>query len=108
MHLRAHQSSAHAHIYNVLAHNIIYLLTHTHTQGANKLREKIEPNEKPTDIPESVQKGVHYTRKATGCVVGVSNFLMTSLARLTVKVGKGVGNMVAESEVWQNKAIYMN
>ena len=68
-------------------------------QGANKLREKIEPNEKPTEIPESVQKGVHYTRKATGYVVGVSEFLMTSLAKLTVKVGKGVKDVVAESEV---------
>ena len=76
--------------------------THTHSctpQGATKLREKIEPNEKPTEIPESVQKGVHYTRKATGYVVGVSDFLMTSLAKLTVKVGKGVKDVVAESEV---------
>ena len=69
------------------------------SQGATKLREKIEPNEKPTEIPQSVQKGVHYTRKATGYVVGVSNFLMTSLAKLTVKVGKGVRDVVAESEV---------
>ena len=69
------------------------------SQGANKLREKIDPNDNPTEIPESIQKGVHYTRKATGCVVGVSNFLMTSLAKLTVKVGKGVKDIVAETEV---------
>jgi len=32
-------------------------------------------------------------------VVSVSDFLMTSLAKLTVKVGKGVKDAVAESEV---------
>ena len=32
-------------------------------------------------------------------MVGVSDFLMTSLAKLTVKVGKGVKDVVAESEV---------
>ena len=68
-------------------------------QGATKLRDQIEPNEKPTEIPESVVKGVHYTRQATHCVVGVSDFLMTSLARLTVKVGTGVKSAVEESEV---------
>ena len=41
--------------------------THTHTpQGGNKLREKIEPNEKATEIPQSVQKGVHVAKKASG------------------------------------------
>ena len=38
----------------------------TNPQGATTLRDKIEPNEKPTEIPESVQKGVHITRKASG------------------------------------------
>ena len=46
-----------------------------------------------------VEKGVHYTRRATGGVVRVSNFLMTSLAKLTVKAGTGVKNIVQESEV---------
>ena len=68
-------------------------------QGATKLRDRIEPNEKATEVPDSVQKGVYYTRKTTECVVGVSDFLMTSLARLTVKVGRGVKGMVEESEV---------
>ena len=68
-------------------------------QGANKLRDQIEPNEKPTEIPQSVQKGVYYTRRTTECVVGVSDFLMTSLAKLTVKVGKGVKDVVQDSEV---------
>ncbi len=34
-----------------------------------------------------------------GYVVGVSDFLMLSLAKLTVKVGKEVINVVSESEV---------
>ena len=74
--------------------------THTHTmQGANKLREKIEPNETSTEIPDSVQTGVYYTKKASGYVVGVSDFLMVSLAKLTVKVGKGATKVVANTEV---------
>ena len=69
------------------------------SQGASKLREHIEPEEKPTEVPVPVEKGVHYTRRATGGVVRVSNFLMTSLAKLTIKAGTGVKNIVQESEV---------
>ncbi len=76
-----------------------YPNTHTLSQGAHKLRERIDPNEKPTEVPESVQRGVHYTRKATGYVVGVSDYLMLSLAKLTVKVGRQAGKAVANSEV---------
>ena len=36
------------------------------TQGASKLRERIEPNEQATEIPEPVQKGVHVAKKASG------------------------------------------
>ena len=32
-------------------------------------------------------------------MVGVSDFLMTSLAKLTVKIGSGVAGVVSESEV---------
>jgi hypothetical protein len=63
------------------------------------LREQIEPNEKPTEVPTSVQKGVHYTCKASEGVVGVSDFFMTSLAKLTVKVGRGVKGIVQDTEV---------
>ncbi|CAI8030247.1 Spartin [Geodia barretti] len=73
------------------------------SKGASKLREKIEPNEKPTEIPESVQKGVHVAKKATGCVVGVSDFLMISLAKLTVAVGKQVKDAVADTEYVKSK-----
>ena len=59
----------------------------------------MEPEEKPAEVPVAVQKGMHYTRQATGCVVSVSDFLMTSLAKLTVKAGTGVKNMIQESEV---------
>lgn len=74
-------------------------LRNSPAQGANKLQEHIKPNEQATEVPASVQKGVHYTRKASEYVVGVSDFLMTSLARLTVKVGSGIKEKVEESEV---------
>lgn len=77
---------------------VLYRKFHT-LQGATKLRDRIEPNEKPAEIPEEVQIGMHYTRKASECVVGVSDFLMTSLAKLTVKAGKGVKEAIKESEV---------
>lgn len=51
------------------------------------------------EVPVAVQKGALYTYKATDCVVRVSDFLMTSLAKLTVKVGKGIKGMIEESEV---------
>ena len=39
------------------------------------------------------------TLPLTGCVVGVSDFLMMSLAKLTVAVGKQVKDAVADTEV---------
>jgi len=35
-------------------------------QGASKLRERIKPSEEPTEIPESVQKGVLVADQVTG------------------------------------------
>ena len=40
-------------------------------QGASKLRERIEPNEQATQIPEPVQKGVHVAKTASGMHVHV-------------------------------------
>ena len=45
----------------------------------------------------SVKIMVHYC--CTGGIVGVSDFLMVSLAKATVAVGKKVGSVVAESDV---------
>ena len=49
------------------------------SQGASKLRERIEPNEQPTEIPESVQKGVHVAKKATGMYTHTTNSFHFSL-----------------------------
>ena len=112
------------------------LSSHLSSQGGDKIRGEIEPNEKPTDIPQPVKVGAHYARKVSGetmvikaivpylvhchqqlvkicsvfCeilfflwsaggIVGVSDFLMVSLAKATVAVGKKVGSVVAESDV---------
>ena len=45
-------------------------------QGGKKLRERIEPNDKPVDVPEVVEVGAHYARKASGtCVCKYSTAL---------------------------------
>ena len=44
----------------------IHVRVFQNAQGATKLREKIEPNEQATKIPEPVQKGVHVAKKASG------------------------------------------
>ena len=53
----------------------------------------------------SVQKGAHYGRKVSEGVVGVSDFLMTSLARLTVKVGGGLAGRIEDSEVCEGRGL---
>ena len=35
-------------------------------QGASKLRERMKPTEEPTEIPESIQKGVIVADRVTG------------------------------------------
>ena len=35
-------------------------------QGGDKLREGIEPEEKPVEVPTPVRVGVHYAHKVSG------------------------------------------
>ncbi|XP_019857077.1 PREDICTED: spartin-like [Amphimedon queenslandica] len=74
-------------------------------KGGDKLRDNIEPREQPVEIPQSVEKGAYYARRATGAVVGVSDFLMVTLAKGTVAVGKKIGSAVADSDMVKGREI---
>ena len=38
-------------------------------KGGDKLRDNIEPREEPVEIPQSVEKGTYYARRATGTLL---------------------------------------
>lgn len=44
-------------------------------KGASKLREHIQPEEKPVEVNPAVAKGLHVAKQATGGAVKVSQFL---------------------------------
>lgn len=44
-------------------------------KGASKLREHIQPEEKPVEVNPTVAKGLHVAKQATGGAVKVSQFL---------------------------------
>lgn len=44
-------------------------------KGASKLREHLQPEEKPLEVNPTVAKGLHVARQATGGAVKVSQFL---------------------------------
>jgi len=44
-------------------------------KGASKLREHIQPEEKPLEVNPTVAKGLHVAKQATGGAVKVSQFL---------------------------------
>lgn len=47
-------------------------------KGASKLREHIQPEEKPLEVNPTVAKGLHVAKQATGGAVKVSQFLGTT------------------------------
>lgn len=44
-------------------------------KGASKLREHIQPEEKPVEVNPTVAKGLHVAKQATGGAVKVSQLL---------------------------------
>lgn len=53
-------------------------------KGASKLRERIQPEEKPVEVSPAVTRGLHIAKQATGGAAKVSQFLgeVTSIALL--------------------------
>uniref|UniRef100_W5MPG5 Spartin n=1 Tax=Lepisosteus oculatus TaxID=7918 RepID=W5MPG5_LEPOC len=57
-------------------------------KGASKLREHINPEDKPTQVSPTVAKGLHVAKQATGGAVKVSQFLVDGVCTLASCVGK--------------------
>ncbi|XP_020834371.1 spartin isoform X1 [Phascolarctos cinereus] len=57
-------------------------------KGASKLREHIEPEEKPLEVSPAVSKGLHIAKQATGGAVKVSQFLVEGVCSIANCVGR--------------------
>ncbi|XP_060047530.1 spartin isoform X2 [Erinaceus europaeus] len=57
-------------------------------KGASKLREKIQPEEKPVEVSPAVTKGLHIAKQATGGAAKVSQFLVDGVCTVANCVGK--------------------
>ncbi|XP_009996636.1 PREDICTED: spartin isoform X1 [Chaetura pelagica] len=57
-------------------------------KGASKLREHIQPEEKPLQVNPTVSKGLHVAKQATGGAVKVSQFLVEGVCSIASCVGK--------------------
>ncbi|XP_030056245.1 spartin isoform X2 [Microcaecilia unicolor] len=57
-------------------------------KGASKLREHIQPEEKPLEVKPVVSKGLHVAKQATGGAVKVSQFLVDGVCSVASYVGK--------------------
>ncbi|XP_077197984.1 spartin isoform X2 [Paroedura picta] len=56
--------------------------------GASKLREHMQPEEKPLQVNPTVSKGLQVAKRATGGAVKVSQFLVESVCSIASCVGK--------------------
>ncbi|XP_063807899.1 spartin isoform X2 [Pseudophryne corroboree] len=60
-------------------------------KGATKIRENIQPEDKPLEVNPTVAKGLHVAKKATGGAVKVSQFLVDGVCAVASCVGKELG-----------------
>ncbi|KFO33382.1 spartin [Fukomys damarensis] len=57
-------------------------------KGASKLRERIQPEEKPVEVSPAVSKGLYIAKQATGGAAKVSQFLVDGVCTVANCVGK--------------------
>uniref|UniRef100_A0A8C6E145 Spartin n=2 Tax=Moschus moschiferus TaxID=68415 RepID=A0A8C6E145_MOSMO len=57
-------------------------------KGASKLRERIQPEEKPVEVSPAVTKGLYMAKQATGGAAKVSQFLVDGVCTVANCVGK--------------------
>ncbi|XP_073439329.1 spartin-like [Dendrobates tinctorius] len=60
-------------------------------KGATKLREHIQPGDKPMEINPTVAKGLNIAKQATGGAVKVSHFLVDGVCAVASCVGRELG-----------------
>ncbi|KAM4859707.1 spartin isoform 2-T5 [Thomomys bottae] len=57
-------------------------------KGASKLRERLQPEEKPVEVSPAVTKGLYIAKQATGGAAKVSQFLVDGVCSVANCVGK--------------------
>uniref|UniRef100_A0A250Y408 Spartin n=1 Tax=Castor canadensis TaxID=51338 RepID=A0A250Y408_CASCN len=57
-------------------------------KGASKLRERIQPEDKPVEVSPAVSKGLYIAKQATGGAAKVSQFLVDGVCTVANCVGK--------------------
>ncbi|KAM5313256.1 spartin isoform 1-T3 [Glossophaga mutica] len=57
-------------------------------KGASKLRERIQPEDKPVEVSPAVSRGLHIAKQATGGAARVSQFLVDGVCTVASCVGK--------------------
>ncbi|XP_045695121.1 spartin isoform X2 [Phyllostomus hastatus] len=57
-------------------------------KGASKLRERIQPEEKPAEVGPAMRRGLHIAKQATGGAAKVSQFLVDGVCTVASCVGK--------------------
>ncbi|XP_074159587.1 spartin isoform X7 [Sminthopsis crassicaudata] len=57
-------------------------------RGASKLRDHLEPEEKPLEVSPAVSKGLNLAKQATGSAVKVSQFLVEGVCSIANCVGR--------------------
>uniref|UniRef100_A0A4W3JRT6 Spartin n=1 Tax=Callorhinchus milii TaxID=7868 RepID=A0A4W3JRT6_CALMI len=57
-------------------------------KGASKLREHIQPDDKPSTVSPTMAKGLNVARQATGTAVKASQFLVDGVCTVAGSVGK--------------------
>uniref|UniRef100_A0A2K6G9H5 Spartin n=1 Tax=Propithecus coquereli TaxID=379532 RepID=A0A2K6G9H5_PROCO len=57
-------------------------------KGASKLRERIQPEEKPVEVSPAVTKGLYIAKQATGGAAKVSQFLVDGVCTVANCVGR--------------------
>ncbi|XP_069615058.1 spartin-like isoform X1 [Ranitomeya imitator] len=60
-------------------------------KGATKLREHIQPGDKPIEVNPTVVKGLNIAKQATGGAVKVSHFLVDGVCAVASCVGRELG-----------------
>ncbi|CAI9591863.1 unnamed protein product [Staurois parvus] len=60
-------------------------------KGATKLREHIQPEDRPLEVNPTVAKGLHVAKQATGGAVKVSQFLVDGVCAIASCVGRELG-----------------
>ncbi|XP_068123182.1 spartin isoform X2 [Hyperolius riggenbachi] len=60
-------------------------------KGGTKLREHIQPEDKPLEVNPTVAKGLHVAKQATGGAVKVSQFLVDGVCAVASCVGRELG-----------------